>query len=293
MRSSHRYERLKNKWVERHRDLQFQFFDKHADIISEFVNNTKQFAVGSVSAIMLLSTPIAGLLPTPTHKVSAVEKKIDSSVFLVSDLSNVLPKEVRPLTQNEEKIVEEILTRDFNFPVKSELSGKKLNRSYGYIGAEQHLMRYPGDNMETHFGPSAGGEADAGRLGGSGMAPGLGGWGYWAVSADKLTKKDILEEKYYIAVPIFLAPGFHDNVGDFITFFKYRKMLIVNPNNGKAMVVVVGDAGPAEFTGKQLGGSPEVMSYLERFDGAQKGPVLYFFIDDPGDKIPLGPVEIK
>jgi hypothetical protein len=59
------------------------------------------------------------------------------------------------------------------------------------------------------------------------------------------------------------------------------------------MVVVVGDAGPAEWTGKHLGGSPEVMKYLERVDGAQKGPVLYFFIDDPGDKIPLGPIEVK
>ena len=59
----------------------------------------------------------------------------------------------------------------------------------------------------------------------------------------------------------------------------------------QALVVVVGDAGPAAWTGKHLGGSPEVMSYLERVDGRQKGPVLYFFIDDPEDKIPLGPLE--
>ncbi len=288
MGSSH-YQKLRDKWVEKHKDLQFQFFDKHADVISDFINSTRQFAVGSVSAIMLLSTPIAGFLPTPTHAESTIEKKIDSSVFLVSDLANILPKEVRSLNQKEEKSIEEILTRDFNFPVKAELEGKKLNRSYGYIGAEQHLMRYPGDNVNTHFETNE----DRVKYESSGLAPGLGGWGYWAATADKLTGKDILQEKYYIAVPVFLAPGFHDNVGDFIKFFKYRKMLVVNPNNGKAMVVVVGDAGPAEFTGKHLGGSPEVMSYLERFDGAQKGPVLYLFIDDPGDKIPLGPVSIK
>lgn len=288
MPSSH-YKKLRDKWVEKHRDLQFQFFDKHADIISDFINSTRQFAVGSVSAVMLLSTPIAGLLPTPIHASTAIEKKIDSSVFLVSDLANVLPKEIRPLDKNEEKNVEEILTRDFKFPVKAELEGKKLNRSYGYIGAEQHLMRYPGDNVNTHFVT----QEDRLKYESSGLAPGLGGWGYWAANADKLTEKDILEERYYIAAPIFLAPGFHDNVGDFIKFFKYRKMLVVNPNNGKAMVVVVGDAGPAEFTGKHLGGSPEVMSYLERFDGAQKGPVLYLFIDDPEDKIPLGPINVK
>ena len=70
-------------------------------------------------------------------------------------------------------------------------------------------------------------------------------------------------------------------------------MLVVNPQNGKAMVVVIGDAGPAAWTGKHLGGSPEVMKYLERVDGRQKGPVLYFFLDDPDDKIPLGPLPVS
>ena len=32
------------------------------------------------------------------------------------------------------------------------------------------------------------------------------------------------------------------------------------------------------------------MHYLERVDGSLKGPVLYFFIDDPDDKIKLGPI---
>jgi hypothetical protein len=39
-----------------------------------------------------------------------------------------------------------------------------------------------------------------------------------------------------------------------------------------------------------FGGSPEVMQYLERKDGKQRGPVLYYFIDDQDDRIPLGPI---
>lgn len=37
-------------------------------------------------------------------------------------------------------------------------------------------------------------------------------------------------------------------------------------------------------------GSPEVMNYLggSRY---KKGPVLVFFVDDPENKVPLGPVE--
>lgn len=125
------------------------------------------------------------------------------------------------------------------------------------------------------------------------MAPGRGAWRYFADSQESLTQKEIDQEKYYIAVQTFLAPGYYSHVKEYSEFFKFRKMLVVNPENGKAMVVVIGDSGPAVWTGKQLGGSPEVMSYLERVDGAQKGPVLYFFIDDPSDTVPLGPIEIQ
>ena len=114
----------------------------------------------------------------------------------------------------------------------------------------------------------------------------------FAYSAGEMTQKDIDREKYYIAVQTFMTSGYSEHVREYSEFFKFRKVLVVNPQNGKAMVVVIGDAGPAVWTGKQLGGSPEVMSYLERVDGAARGPVLYFFIDDPDDKIPLGPINI-
>ncbi|OGH17770.1 MAG: hypothetical protein A2868_01085 [Candidatus Levybacteria bacterium RIFCSPHIGHO2_01_FULL_40_15b] len=282
------YERLRDKWIARHRELQEAFWAKHGDVINDFINGTKNFAIGSISGLMLLSSPVANLL-APPQTLAIEEKKlpVDKSVFLVSDLSNILPKEVQPLTQEEEDSVSKILTRDLGFRVTPELQGIKLNRSYGYIGAEQHLACYPGDTMTTHFGDGS----DISKLYSSGMAPGLGAWGYFANSRSELTQKDIDREKYYIAVQTFLAPGFAERTGEHITFFKFRKMLVVNPHNGRAIVVVIGDAGPAEFTGKSLGGSPEVMKYLERVDGRGRGPVLYFFIDDPEDKIPLGPVE--
>jgi hypothetical protein len=284
------YQKLADKWIKKHQELQGQFWAKHGETIDDFVNNTKNFAVGSVSALMLLSSPAAVLLP-PSTALTVQENilPVDKSVFLISDLSNIVPKEVRELTPEEEGSISEVLTRSFGFKVAPELSGIRLNRSYGYIGAEQHLMRYPGDSMATHFDK----DEDAQAFGGSGMAPGLGGWGYFAPSQGQMTQKDSDREKYYIAVQSFLAPGFAEHTREYITFFKFRKMLVVNPQNGKAMVVVIGDAGPAAWTGKHLGGSPEVMHYLERVDGHQKGPVLYFFVDDPGDSIPLGPISLK
>ena len=283
------YKFLAEKWTKRHRSLQTEIFDRHKDAFQWLVDNSKQLAIGSLAGLFLLSSPIIEKLPSQLSTTSAqVGQTIDKKVFLVYDLNNVLPSQVRPLTSDEEKTVSEILSRDFGFTVVPELDGKRLNTSYGIIGQEQHLPLYPGDNIFNHFDN----QSDAQNFWGYGMTPGLGAWGYFTDSSATLTQKDIDREKYYIAVQTFLAPGFDKNPKEFTDFFKYRKMLVVNPQNGKAVVADIADAGPSPWTGKQLGGSPEVMNYLERVDGAQKGPVLYFFIDDPNDTIPLGPVQL-
>jgi len=282
------YQFLAKKWTDRHRELQGKIFAKHEDSFKWLADNSKQLVVGSLAGIMLLTSPILDKIPQSISSASAQVKTIDQKFFLIYDLKKVLPDEVRHLNPDEEKNVSEILTRDFGFSVVAELEGKRLNTVYGIIGQEQHLARFPGDNMFSHFQSSD--EAD--KYWNYGMAPGLGAWRYFADSSDTLTQKDIDREKYYIAVQTFLAPGFDSNTKEYTDFFKYRKMLVVNPQNGKAIVADIADAGPSPWTDKQLGGSPEVMNYLERVDGDQKGAVLYFFINDPDDTISLGPVNI-
>jgi hypothetical protein len=288
------YEHLKNKWTDLHRKTKNNLWDKHGHVLRDYAHRTKHLAIGTAGGLMMLMTPVPSLvssqsaIPNPdTYK--EMDDSVFNGTFMLNDLSQVVPKEVRELTPEEEDKVGTILTERFGFPVSASLDGKRLNRSYGYIGAEQHLMRYPGDTMASHFQTAE----EAQLYGRSGMAPGRGAWGYFVPAGAEMTQKDIDREKYYLAVQTFLAPGYNGNVHELYNFFKFRKMLVVNPHNGKAMVVVIGDAGPAQWTGKHLGGSPEVMKYLERVDGRAKGPVLYYFIDDPDDKIPLGPVEVK
>ncbi len=222
---------------------------------------------------------------TPTETTS-LELKLDRISSLISDLSIILPRAVEPLTPAEEQNITDILSRYFNLKITAELDGKRLDRNYGIIGKEQHLPRYPGDSIDTHFDN----EEDVRQFMQVDMSSNLGAWGYFAPSRAQMTKQDSEREKYYIAVQTFLSPGFNEHVAEYYNFFKYRKILVVNPQNGKAVVAVIGDSGPATWTGKQIGGSPEVMSYLERLDGAERGPVLYFFVDDPQDKVPLGPI---
>lgn len=286
-KQSFHYKHLKEKWLNHHKSLQEKIWDKHKDVLNWFADNSRQIAVGGVGSLMLLATP-ASVLASGSNFLDRGEiaRSIDKSVFLSYDLSGVLPDNVRPLTRSEEDVISQTLTRHFGFRVTPELDGKRLNRSYGYIGAEQHLTRFPGDNMNTHFDS----EEDTEKYWSSGMAPGRGAWGYFTQSQEQLTDKDKLREKYYIAVQTFLSEDFNSRFAEYRDFYKYRKMLVVNARTGVAIVVDIADSGPAEWTGKHLGGSPEVMKYLGRVDGAQRGPVLYFFIDDPNDTIPLGPV---
>lgn len=286
------YSELRDKWVNQHRELQASLWEKHGDVLNWITKtfSPKQLAAGSLGGLMLLSAPAAAAFPMPhlSFANEQIAKEIDKEMFLVTDLSFLLPKEIRPLSKDEEDSISKLLSQQFGFRVVSGIDGKRLNRSYGYIGVEQHLALFPGDTIFSHFDT----EENSRSFSTSGMAPGLGAWGYFAMSRGALTEKDKMREKYYIAVPTFLAQDFNTRVAEYRDFFKYRKMLVVNPQNGKSVVVVIGDSGPAEWTGKHLGGSPEVMSYLERFDGSEKGSVLYFFVDDPNDVVPLGSIKI-
>lgn len=289
MQSSNDYSKLKQKLEKRHLEIKKGLVEKHWNAFRWASNNTKQIAAGALGSFLLLAGPSGhtSLAQNNIHNQQFVD--IPENIFLVSDLKNYLPDQVGILLPTQEERISEILSNYFGIGVRAEIDGKRLKHTYGYIGAEQHLMRYPGDNMQKHFLK----QQDESEYYSSGMAPGRGGFGYFAKSQNEITQKEIDEEKYYVAVQTFLAPGYIENRKDYIEFFKFRKMLVVNPNTGKAVVAVIGDAGPAVWTGKQLGGSPEVMKYLERVDGKAKGAVLYFFIDDPEDKIPLGPIEPK
>ncbi len=285
------FQDVKQKWSTHERQLHNKLWDEHGHILGAVQNTLRHIVVGSLAALLSISQPAAtSIIAEGLQSDQSVSEPVPHSKDeLVTALGTVLPPEVIPLTPEQDEVVGATLSEYFGLQVSASLEGKRLNRDYGYIGAEQHLMRYPGDTIGSHFSN----EQEMNDFGPSGMAPGRGAWGYFAPSFEDMTQTEVEREKYYLAVQTFLSPGWGERTNELYNFFKFRKMLVVNPENGKAMVVVIGDAGPAEWTGKHLGGSPEVMRYLERVDGGGKGPVLYFFINDPDNAIPLGPITVK
>lgn len=277
------YEYLRKKWVSKNKDVTQTLFDKHLHRV----------AAGSLGGLMLLSTP--GLsLPiqhqsladegTGSAKVTAATNK---NIQLAKDLEGKVPSEMRNLTAEEEGQMEEIIKGNLGIKVIAEIDNKRLNRTYGMIGGEQHLYRYPGDTVFAHAKTAA----DWSMFGPAGIAPGLGAWGYFSPTREAFDSEAEERERWYIAVQTFLSPGFSERVREYRDFYKFRKMLIVNPKTGQAVVTDIADAGPSEWTGKHLGGSPEVMHELGLAGGPRKGAVLYFFIED--ESVPLGPIKAK
>lgn len=287
------FKKLKSHWQKKHKELRNKVRSTHREAflwMGEKVPAKEHLAGAAVGALMLSNAmpAVSANIATPTENKEPIQEvRIDKTDLLLGHMSAILPAEVKPLSSEQETVVGRTLSEDFGIKVSATLDGKRLNRSYGFIGAEQHLMRYPGDIMYSHLSPDEIGDK---YIRSSGMAPGRGAWGYFARSKAEMSEADVQREKWYLAAPTFLAPGFMDNVKSHYEWFKYRKMLVVNPKTGQAVVAVIGDAGPAAWTGKHLGGSPEVMIALGLHQGPRKGGVLYYFIDDPQDKVPLGPI---
>lgn len=277
-----KFEHLRKKWVAREKETSENLIDKHI----------RHIAATSLGGLMLISTPglavsnpAVEIAPPEQGKISASSSK---NALLASELVDKLPKDVQKLSGEQDDVIIGLIKKDLGIDVKAEIDNKRLNRTYGVIGGEQHLYRYPGDTVNAH----AKNAQDWAMYGGSGIAPGLGAYGYFAPSKEAMTEEIEQRERYYLAVQTFLSPGFAERVGEYRDFYKFRKMLAINPKTGQAVVAVIGDAGPAEWTGKHLGGSPEVMHELGLAGGPRKGPVLYYFVEDPENKVPLGPVKL-
>lgn len=234
-------------------------------------------STGALTGALLLSAP---QIAHQTRGGTAVISPFELSKELKEKLSSILPQTIEKLSETQEKELSKLFGNVFGIDARPQLDGNRLNHSYGIIGAEQHLPRFPGDTIYQH---------DA--LQHSGITPGRGAWGYFANSKNELTNDLIQKEKYYVAVQTMYLPDWSTKLAELRDWYKYRKVLVVNPRSGKAIVACIADAGPASWTGKQFGGSPEVMDYLESKDGKQRGPVVLFFVNDPENKVPLGPLE--
>ncbi len=285
---------LKEKLLIQSREVSRQIEKKHRRLIKWLADQgyswndlrlqLGQVAVGAslAGALFLVPAPATSINNTRSPPPAAIQQNKEEQAMRLGDLLKNLSND--NFTANQASLIDNI-QQVAGIKTAVEMDGIKLNINFGFMGAEQHLYRYPGDNLDSHLKN----EDDRLMYGPSGVAPGLGAWGYWAQSKENFTPQMEQQERYYVAVETFLSPNWETDYKRMYDWFRYRKVMVINPKNGRTAIAVIGDAGPASWTGKVFGGSPELMHSLGLGDGPRKGETIILFVDDPDNKIPLGP----
>ena len=181
------FEYLHNKFKLKNLETQKKFGEKFPHVDNFFKqkglelgklrqHSAKVLSASAIASALLLTSPSDDLklLPAPQEILEKLKSKPEEGIqpgqiknpqeILVETLSSFLPKRSRPLARSEEKFLEQIFSNLMGVNVRASLEGEHLNTTYGYIGAEQHLRRFPGDSVSSH------GE---GKVLSEGMAPGF------------------------------------------------------------------------------------------------------------------------
>lgn len=256
---------------------------------TQLIDFAKQFTTAAtLAAHLAITQPVEAQVQQNLSVLEQKQRNKLLSEITQQELEEIIGKmvsyvnmDVGHLPKEEELYLEQQLSDLLGFEVVAELEGKRLNHTIGIMGGEQHLIRYPGDTLEDH---------DAYKE--AGIAPNRGAFG-WFTQDGELTQKAILMEKYYFAVQTMYLSDWNSNHGELKPWYKFRKMIAVNPAEGLAVVAVVGDAGPAMWVKKQFGGSPEVIREGKIWSPKTRGRVLLLFVNDPNDEVPLGLIDLN
>lgn len=279
----------KDNFIKTHTDAD-DWLKKKAVSVEDFRNKSQQI----LAATSLAGTVAMNNLPVDMQvkqNLLQVEKKQKSDLLAqvsVEEWQAVMDK-LRGIVQmppghmeaEDELYIERQLSDMLGFTVTAELEGHRLNHSIGIMGGEQHLYRFPTDSLSSHDNYQE-----------AGIAPNRGAFG-WFTENGELTETAILREKYYFAVQTLYLSDWNTNYQELKPWYKFRKMVVINPMDQVAVVGVVGDAGPAEWVQKQFGGSPEIIREGKIWSSQADGKILLLFVDDPEDQVPLGPIDLS
>ena len=282
------YQQLRQTLREKNQDVA-DWLDNTFSTQTDLINFAKQFTTAvSLATHLAITQPVEAQVHQNLTQIEQKQRNKLLSQITQQELEEIINKmigyvnmDVGHLPKEEELYLEQQLSDLLGFEVLAELEGNRLNHSIGIMGGEQHLIRYPGDKLSDH---------DAYLE--AGIAPNRGAYG-WFTEDGELTERAVQMEKYYFAVQTMYLPDWNSRHQELKPWYKFRKMIAINPAEGLAVVGVVGDAGPAMWVKKQFGGSPEIIREAKIWSPKSRGRVILLFVNDPDDSVPLGVIDLN
>jgi hypothetical protein len=284
------YNTVKQRFHSNHTKASAWFKKKSFDVDQLRTTSQQLLAAATIMGGVALHQPVDVMLQQQLEQSqntqnddskALAELSLEEHQAILNKMRDFAQRPPGHLQEQEELYLEQQLADMLGFSVAAELDGHRLNHTIGIMGGEQHLKRFPGDTLDQH---------DAFHE--AGMAPNRGSFG-WFTENGVLTEKAIQREKYYFAVQTLYLPDWNSNHQNLKPWYKFRKMIAINPAEELAVVGVVGDAGPAKWVNKQFGGSPEIIREAKIWSSNSRGRVILFFVDDPDDTIPLGVINLS
>jgi hypothetical protein len=210
-----------------------------------------------------------------------LELSEEEHLAVIEKLCAVVKQPAGHLPVQDELYLEQQLTDTLGFEVSAELDDQRLNHSIGTMAALPHLRRFPTDTLAQH--------EDYREAGLSQYRSAFG----WFTELGQMTPETKLREQYYVAVQAQFVPTWHENYRQLKEWYKFHKMVVINPMEQKAVVAVIGDLGPAHWMQYQFGGSPAVIRDADIWSLKSKGKVFLLFVNDPSDAISPGPISLR
>lgn len=251
----------------------------------------RNFSIESVSAVpeenkihtKSVESELFAKLDTSSDRNADLATSISQEEYnsIIAKMIQLLQLPPGQLEEDSELYLEQQLSDILGIDVVATLDEHKLLYSTGTMQAEPHLKRSPTDSLAKHENlHEAGINTNRSKFG-------------WFTTLQDFSQEVIDAEKYYISVPLYYYPDWNQNSSELKSWYRLRKIVVINPSEQIAVVGVVGNIGPNIVGRKQFGGSPELIQAGKIWSPHSAGKVLILFVDDPQNTVPLGPINFN
>ncbi|MBP7843041.1 hypothetical protein KA017_03485 [Candidatus Woesebacteria bacterium] len=271
-------EKTKTEFVAQNPDLVEWMNDRklHVDRLS-FSNvdvKNEQIKIDSVESELV--EKLATIKNSDTPLASKISEEEYNSIL--QKIIQLLHLPAGQLEEDSELYLEQQLSDLLGFDITANLNNHRLLFSTGIMESAPHLKRSPTDTLEAHSNyHEAGINRNRSAFG-------------WFGSNTELDQQAVNREKYYISVPLYFNSDWSLQQSELKSWYKFKKIVVINPAEKIAVVGVIGDIGPTTYTRRQFAGSPELIHAGKIWSPQTCGRVLVLFVDDPENKVALGPV---